>query len=236
MFIDKPKNLGEIRKELNLGALIEKLKGEKSDEVQEEDFNRIIYRYEDVLTSELLSLARRDEIALREYQRRMSLLGLSETEINAIRMNELSILNDSELKSIRKWNWADRGFFYLGHDTVPTVIPGPKSLTLSELLFVTLEGFIEYERIFLPKSLAGFLFPKKYLVALERTSPQMFGAYRTEFDNRTAEFGWTEIQQQLYQRNEVLVLDFAKYLQDVEQAWTKESMRTDKIMDQDRVF
>ena len=235
MFSDNPKSLaGMVGKELNLDELRRKLNGEKSAEVREDE--TIIYGYEDRLTSELLCIAKKDEMASQEYNRRMKLLGLPESAVSKIRMNEERLFKDERLGVLRKWHWANRGFFYLGNETFPDILPDLEKATLSELLFVTLEGFIEYERNFEPQRKIGVLFTREYLTALERAAPQMFGVYRNEFDNRTAAFGWTEIQQQLYQRNEVIVLDSAKYLQKVEQPWTDRSMRTNERTNQDEVF
>ena len=143
MFSDNPKSLaGMVGKELNLDELRRKLNGEKSAEVREDE--PIIYGYEDRLTSELLCIAKKDEMASQEYNRRMKLLGLPESAVSKIRMNEERLFKDERLGVLRKWHWANRGFFYLGNETFPDILPDLEKATLSELLFVTLEGFIEY--------------------------------------------------------------------------------------------
>jgi hypothetical protein len=173
----------------------------------------------DFMTSELVyRAASLDDVFGKEYARRMSAIGLAESQVKSIYHQEALILASSDLKGKREEMWAQRYFFMDG--TKAEDMPKKEEFTLSELILITDDASSAYSRDH------HWLSPETWqAVCMAAIQAYNFGGakYALAFNDRTEALGWKKSQNGAFTRNESMLTERLKWGYTEEQAWTEKT-------------
>lgn len=202
---------------IDLGPGITALLKEQGEEMAMRDLKTAIPTTDNTMTSELVYLS--DDIGDnfgQEYVRRLSLIGLSESDIDILYHQETEIIGVSkDLSYHRKQPWVMR--YFVGPNSSPDKMPKAEELTLSELIMITDDASSAFVRD--RHRISGAAWDAVCMAAPRAGNPQ----YLIAFNARTEGLGWSKAQRGAFTKNECILIARLKWSYDDNPAWTVET-------------
>lgn len=177
----------------------------------------------DCMTSELLLMTEKEEdVYHKEFERRMTLLGLTKEQVEKIENEDKEIIKARNLSpEARDVRWSC--FFFIMDGKGVEDMPKPEQLTLSELIMIIDDANAALWRDH------GWLQDKTFkiiphVLGIDDEGNCKHSPYYDEFEKRTGGYGLTKDQKASFVGNESLVLKRLKWGYGNEPAWLPETM------------
>ncbi len=153
----------------------------------------------------------------KEYVRRLGLLGLYRTQIRELYAQEKVLAAaDTEYRTGR---WCERTYF--SPETTPGSLPPPATLTLSELLHLSLDATTFHGTYHSKVNREKYPVASRKAIGLAAAYVDGPERYLREFRCRTRALGWEREQQRLYRGNEgILIVELIDGRVEGRRPWT----------------